>query len=299
MENHAEGHEIAFESLHRKDCMNSRLVLEAANIASQVVQVDGSWQLLVARGDSAAAFSELEAYRLEMKGDAGPVRVKVATFGGAGLAVFFYAAVVISVYVLDDVSAYGWQWSALGNMQAGLVMAGQSWRTVTALTLHADTAHLGSNLLFGIGFGYLVGRILGGGVGWYIIVLAGALGNAMNAAIRNADHTSIGASTAVFAALGVMVAHALRPRSSVLESPMRRWSPLVAGVLLLALIGVGGERTDVLAHITGFIAGTMIGWIGCRIPDRWLGSTTLQSLAAGTTLLIVFGAWSVAIAFSK
>ncbi len=298
MENHAEGHEMVFESFHRNACMESRLVLESAGLASHVLQVDGSWHLLVNSDDASAARSELEAYRLEAKGDLGPVRVKVATFGGARLGASFYAAIVLSVYVLNEVSAYGWQWSTLGNMQAGNVMAGQWWRSVTALTLHADTAHLGSNLLFGIAFGYLVGRILGGGVAWLIILVAGALGNAMNAALRSPEHTSIGASTAVFAALGVMVAHALRPRSPVLESPMRRWSPLVAGVLLLALIGVGGERTDVLAHLTGFIAGTMIGWIGCRIPDRWLGSAKLQALAGGAALLILFVSWNVALAFS-
>ena len=109
------------------------------------------------------------------------------------------------------------------------------------------------------------------------------------------DHSSIGASTAVFAALGIMVAHALRPRASMPQSKMKRWSPLIAGVLMLAFIGVGGEHTDVVAHVTGFLAGLMIGWIGCRLPDRWLAKGAVQLWTGVVTIAIVTGSWIIAV----
>ena len=211
--------------------------------------------------------------------------------GGVGV----FALVISLVMFFDLFTAYQLPWRELGRMQAGQVLAGQWWRNWTALTLHVDLQHLFSNLAFGALFGLLAGRILGGGVAWFSIVLAGALGNAVNALIRDSDHSSIGASTAVFAALGILVAHALRPRSNSTENALRRWRPLIGGVLLLALVGVGGERTDVVAHVTGFFSGVVIGWIACRIPDRFLGNDWFQTVAAALGLLMIAIAWGVAI----
>ena len=79
------------------------------------------------------------------------------------------------------------------------------------------------------------------------------------------------------------------------ETALKRWSPIIGGVLLLALLGVGGERTDVLAHITGFVAGLLTGWVGCRVPDNRLASGRVQKTAGGTALGIVVIAWLAAL----
>lgn len=191
--------------------------------------------------------------------------------------------------------SFGIDWFFAGRMEAGRVMAGEWWRIVTALTLHLDAGHIMGNLAFGGVFGFLAGRVLGGGVAWLAIVVAGALGNLMNAAVQAPTHLSIGASTAVFAALGVIVSHALRPRAAVPEKTLKRWSPLIGGVLLLAFTGVGGERTDIVAHVTGFFGGLLIGWAACRLPDRWLASRLVQRLAGFTAIAVVVSAWIVAL----
>lgn len=107
---------------------------------------------------------------------------------------------------------------------------------------------------FGAVFGLLAGRVLGGGVAWLTILLGGALGNGINVMIQEPTHRSIGASTPVFAAMGVLVAYALRPRESHDDTLLKRWTPLIGGSLLLAFTRVEGERTDVAAHCTGFLA---------------------------------------------
>ena len=69
---------------------------------------------------------------------------------------------------------------------------------------------------------------------------------------------------------------------------------MIAGVFLLAFMGVGGENTDVLAHLTGFFTGTATGWsLGrlLRIP----GPRT-QWLAGLTALVAIAGAWALALA---
>lgn len=287
------GCESVFRTRHRDHCLEARLVLDAAGIPAEAGYRDGWWLLVVNQNDLEKSAAELNAYRRE-----NPVRVKraggsVPIYDGAAAAVFFYAAVIVLIAVLSAQWAFGLEWLPAGRMQAGKVVAGEWWRTVTALTLHIDAGHITANLVFGMVFGFLAGQALGGGVAWLAIVVAGSLGNLMNALVQAPTHNSIGASTAVFAALGVIVSHALRYWGAEREKPLRRWSPLIGGVLLLAYTGTGGERTDVAAHLTGFMAGLAIGWLGCRLPDRWLSSRSIQRRAGIATLAIVAAAWAV------
>lgn len=270
-------------------------MLQAVGIPAEVDYRDGYWQLVVRRSDRPAATAELEAYRLENQ-DRSTVRSRpVPVYGGAADAALVYAGVLILVASLSLQSAFELEWVAAGAMRAGRVVGGEWWRSITALTLHVDAAHLVGNLIFGGVFGFLAGRVLGGGVAWLVIATAGALGNGINALMRAPNHWSIGASTAVFAALGVIVAHALLPWTDPPERPLKRWSPLIAGTVLLAFTGVGGQRTDVAAHVAGFLAGLLLGWLGCRLPSRLLASRAVQQWAGFTTIALVGSAWAAAI----
>ncbi len=286
-------YETVFRTRQRDECLESRLVLNAAGISAEAIDRDGWWFLVVRRDDLATSAAELEAYHQENTDRLIPVSPTVPIYGGAAVAVFVYAGILLLVAVLTSQWAFGPEWVAVGRMQAGRVMAGEWWRTVTVLTLHADAGHIAANLVFGALFGFLAGQVFGGGVAWLAIVIAGALGNFINAMVQPPTHSSIGASTAVFAALGVIVAHSLRHWTSVQEKPLRRWSPLIGGVLLLAFTGVGGERTDVVAHLTGFTAGLLIGWLGCGLPNHWLASGGVQKWAGLATVAIVTSAWIV------
>lgn len=288
------GYEAVFTSTSRQECLESRLVLDAAGVAYEAVHRDGSWFLIVASSDAANSAAELSAYLQENR-RSGVHPKPIATYGGAATAVWVYSGILLFIAFLETQSAFGVQWLPAGRMQAGEVMAGEWWRAVTALTLHLDAGHILGNLVFGGVFGYLAGRILGGGVAWLAIVLAGTLGNLINAMVQPPSHSSIGASTAVFAALGVMVSHALRPAATVREKRFKRWSPLIGGVLLLALTGVGGERTDVAAHLTGFLAGMLIGWIGWGVPSQWLASARIQKASGLSAIAILVLAWVIAL----
>jgi len=289
------GRAVVVAAGRRNDCFDGRLVLAAAGIDAAVERDRSEWRLLVRESDGQAAMAELAAYQAELAEQPQRRAAKIPTYSGAAVGVFGYAAVIGLVAWLDHWSAFGWSWLEAGRVDSDQVADGQWWRTFTALTLHSDARHLLSNLVFGGVFGLLAGRILGGGVAWLAIVVGGALGNFANAIMRGNDHWSIGASTGVFAALGIMVAHALRPRSDASEKLLRRWSPLIAGVTLLAMTGLGGERTDVAAHVTGFIAGLIIGWAGCRLPHRYLASQRVQALAGAFAIGLVAMAWCIAL----
>jgi hypothetical protein len=67
----------------------------------------------------------------------------------------------------------------------------------------------------------------------------------------------------------------------------------VAGVILLGFTGAGGERTDVLAHLTGFAMGALAGvthatW---RVPR----GAVAQAAAGLLSLALVGVAWILAL----
>ena len=78
---------------------------------------------------------------------------------------------------------------------AELILAGELWRAVTALTLHADHAHLLSNAIACALFLSVVCGALGAGVGSALVLLAGAGGNLANALLHGSHRVSVGAAT--------------------------------------------------------------------------------------------------------
>lgn len=293
MEGASSEREAIVKTKNRGECMEYRFVLDAVGIRSHSVRRDGWWWLEVRTDDANQALLELAAYREENSDVSVGSRTASASYDYAVAGVVGYVLILVAIAVLDAHQAYGIDWVGRGQMNAGVVRDGEWWRSVTALTLHVDFGHLISNLLFGIVFGFMAGRTLGGGVAWLAIVIAGTLGNSINALIQDRAHTSIGASTAVFSALGVLVANALRHWGDK-SSRWIRWRPLIGGVVLLGFTGVGGERTDVAAHFTGFLAGLAIGWLGCRISGKVLSNDKLQQGAGVAAIAMIVVAWGLA-----
>jgi len=158
-------------------------------------------------------------------------------------------------------------WVGIGGAAAGEIRDGQWWRTVTALTLHSGPVHLLGNLLIGGVFIVLLCRELGSGLAWCLLLLSGILGNLANAMFQPAYHNSIGASTLVFGAVGIL--GALR-----LGRPGRRWRrrwllPAAAALSLLAMLGTEGENTDLGAHLFGFVFGALLGLAAGYLTDRF------------------------------
>ena len=70
----------------------------------------------------------------------------------------------------------------------------------------------------------------------------------------------------------------------------------MAGVALLAFLGVGDERTDVLAHLVGFVTGATAGWGLGRASRRRPLAGRGQLLLGTLTVAVVVAAWLVALA---
>lgn len=268
-------------------------VLRAIGIEHALTRLEGAWQLSVPAASASRASTELAAYRAELKADPRHGRVKIEEVGHGWFGVFAYAAVLLIAAIASNQDLLGNDWLRIGRLDVDRVLAGEWWRTITALCLHADTGHLGGNLAFGGFFGLFAGRYLGSGVAWLGILMGGLLGNALNALIQPSGHLAIGASTAVFAALGLLAAFTWRRGFFRQTSWKTRAAPVTAAIGLLAFVGTGGGgeggNVDIIAHLTGFIAGFGIGVLLAlrRLPR----SAQVQAYAGGTAAAMLLGAW--------
>jgi membrane associated rhomboid family serine protease len=173
------------------------------------------------------------------------------------------------VWVITLMAVFYWQGQdstlvdRAASSSVGLVGRGEWWRPFTALFLHADLGHLLGNLVGGVIFAALVARMLGPLLGWSLILASGVLGNIINSALTYPQpFHSIGASSAVFAALGILsgvgIAETLRERARL--PWLRIMAPVFAGIILLGWLGGGHDpHTDVMGHVFGFGSGLAAG----------------------------------------
>ncbi len=288
-----------FRSPRPEPCRERALVLRARGIRHTVRQVRGGFVLLVPAAEFEAAQVELSSYDEENE-DWPPRESLPPTAPGVRLALITSAALLVLFYLLERSQAAGLDWWGLGRASGLAIRNGELWRTVTALTLHTGPPHLCGNLLFGAFFGFFACGVHGGGLGGLAILLAGVLGNLSNAWIREPDYLSVGASTAVFGAIGILAGSEWRRRQLHGYGSLRRFAPLLASFLFLAYLGMGGDqveevgRTDVLAHVTGFFWGIVLGVLWVALPDRWRTSSRIQATAAAVGLSVIAIAWAAA-----
>lgn len=279
-----------FSAPAREPCAEYALVLMAMGVPCGLVSLGNEWHLEVNARDAARAREQLRLYVQENSGPAPATAPTPGVLEGMICAALYITALLI-VNILQRDQLFAVDWLQAGVSHAASVREGEWWRAVTALGLHSDTSHLLNNLFFGAVFVFLAGELLGWSLGLAGIVFGGALGNLLNAWIQNPDHLSIGASTSVFAAVGLLAAYSWSLRGKRLN----RWVPLGAGVALLAFIGLGGERTDILAHVTGLGAGALFGFaFGARRVRIFLSERRKRMLGIGAAAFFVF-AWVMAL----
>lgn len=274
------------------------LVLESRGIRFHVQPVTGGWQLRIDPADFVRALVELRRYE-ELNRDWPPRLQQPETSEDSSLTSLCILLLLACFFNLTQLQInlaghHPVNWTELGNAHAGEIIAGHWWRIFTALTLHADWLHLFGNLVLG---GLFIQRLclyLGAGLGWALVLTSGALGNLCNALLQSPDHRAVGASTAVFGAVGILAAIGMLRKRRILRP---RWTlPVAAALALLALLGSSGERTDIGAHLFGFACGFALGLVTetllrrCGRPGRALN----QGLAV-LCIALIGAAWWLAL----
>ena len=274
------------------------LVLDARFVSCRLEHDAGGWCLLVPASHLDKACEELRLYEEENRNwpPAAPPAHPLAENTLATLSVLVLLATFHNLTQLDvTLPAFSQpDWVALGNAQAANILDGQWWRLVTALTLHADSLHLASNLAIGGIFVIFLCRELGSGLAWSLLLGAGALGNLANAYAQPPGHSSVGASTTVFGAVGILAALSLVRYRQQLQ---RRWPlPVASALALLALLGTEGKNTDLGAHLFGFLFGAFLGLITEYLLGRYgRPGRLLNALLALLSAVVVVAAWWAAL----
>lgn len=267
------------------------LALEAAGIPFRVVAVSGGWAIGVTATDQPRARAIVAETIAERRGPAPPPD---ELEGGSGRGALVMVAVLAAAYLLTTGADGRFAFRA-GAADARSILAGQTWRAVTALTLHADVAHLLSNVVSGGVVAAALCRTLGGGLTAVLLLAAGAGGNWLNAVLRGPGHVSVGASTAVLGGIGIVTGLACVRSWRLGTGFARAWVPLAAGFALLALLGATEDaRVDVGAHLLGFLVGGVLGGMTGVVLRRAPGPA-MQRVLGGVAAAVVAGAWALAL----
>ncbi len=268
------------------------LVLSSSGIPYQTAISREGWEIWARETDYEAALEAMKRYFRENPDPDGPALVETPRPPSPFPRTM--AGIWPSLLLLVVHAAIGWHHAEQTFLHefgasAARIMDGEIHRAVTALMLHSDVVHLVGNMAALALFGSAVCAMAGAGPGWLMILLTGVFGNLANAMLHGANHLSIGASTAVFGAIGILSVHQFWKKIGQPGQRVKAWLPIAAGFAFLAFLGSGGQRVDLMAHLFGLLAGLVIGTVH-TIMNPALSRRTQTGCIAATICILAF-AW--------
>ena len=270
--------------------MDWSLVLISQGIESMVWRREGddAWRLEVAEHDFERARESVAAYERE-NATVWRREVKWAGLLFDARSLLWFAALAL-FYWFQATARTDLRFA--GAVDRAAVLHGEWWRLFTAITLHADIAHLATNSAIGVVFLGLAMACFGGGNALLLSFMGGALGNVATLLAHDSPFRSLGASGMVMAALGMLTAHSVAfSRHEKRTVWIGRGA--LAGGLLVVLLGFS-PRSDVVAHVGGFAAGVVTGIVAMVfrkiLLQRWTNAIALLLTAA-----LLVGAWWLAL----
>lgn len=266
------------------------LVLISQGIECVIMQreEDGAWLLETAEADFPRATESLALYERENRT---PWRREVKW---TGLLFDVRAALWFIALILFHFSAEVLQkdFHVPGAVDRVAVLHGEWWRVFTAVTLHGDVAHLLANVTIGFVFLGFAMCCYGAGGAMLLSLLGGALGNVATLLLHEAPFRSLGASGFVMASLGLLAAHSL---TFGRHEKRAVWigRGVIAGGLLVVLLGLS-PKSDVVAHVGGFVAGVLLGV--AALPWRaQLTKRVFSTACLGVFVTLVALTWMLAL----
>jgi rhomboid protease GluP len=272
------------------------LVLWAADIVHEVVPAEEGFLITVDNEDIENARRELQAYEDENRDWPPPesAGVPASTTDVSPPPTVLLMGGLVLIYAISGPWSDGSPWFASGAvMGAKILRQSEWWRVVTALTLHGNPVHLLGNVLIGGFLVHFLLRALGTGLGLFLLVFCGAVGNALNIMAHGPDHNSVGFSTAVFGVIGILTGQqSIRKKKRV----RAMLPPLAAGLGLLAMLGASGKHTDLGAHLFGLLTGIVAGITLALLPgiDKLVANHRLQTIMLAATLGLITLCWILA-----
>jgi rhomboid protease GluP len=258
---------ITLKNLSEDDATTYGLVLSSAGISHSSRKDRHGWDILVKDTDYEKASNAIAKYIDENQSRQTQVEPPYygeykRTFTGVWISILlllFHVVLTLEGKSEFFIKVYG--------SSAYHILNGELYRSITSLMLHADTLHILGNMVGISIFGTFVCSIMGLGVGWFLILITGIAGNLMNAFLHRGGHISIGASTSIFGAIGILSTYQFVTKFRSPEQRIKAFLPLCGGLALLGFLG-SGEHSDLMAHLFGFLSGIIAGLIYCVFINR-------------------------------
>ena len=269
-------------------------VVGATGIGYSLIKTNGRWRILIAEKDRSRALDQLSEFERECeywppKFDSEPSLDNgislISVYVGIYLFFFF---LITGAYDPDVI------WFDRGQGDAVKIYTGELWRSVTALTLHSDFSHVIGNALCCVFLCGQVCQILGQGSGWLLILLSGVMANILTSLMHRSSYIYIGASTAVFAALGILGAiNFTHLRRTTLLRSYRLYLPIVSVFAIMSFMGTG-PKADIAGHFMGAVCGLFLGFF-CSFLKTYRDKTLFQLSCLTVAIVILFVSWSLAL----
>ena len=271
------------------------LVLLSVNIRHRIEKTEEGWGIWVSEDDYEHSRWELASFVEENSNWPPPEPLPPTLAHGTGRPAMLAAAGLACFYAITGPWLTNNPWFQEGMVNSRAILNdGQWWRVVTGLTLHADINHLLGNIALGALVIYYLSLETGAGAALFLALTTGAFGNLINVFMHGSGHQSVGFSTAVFGMIGVLAGLRVMERG---QGVKRFLAPLGAGGGLLAMLGTGGERTDLGAHLWGIAVGVLAGLLSRKLLDRsWSEAWKWRQVMLGIlTIIVVLTAWYLAL----
>jgi rhomboid protease GluP len=271
--------------------MDWSLALASQGIESTIDHGESrtDWGLIVDPKDYTPAIKVLREYHLENRG--WPWQQTWTWPAHFDRACVLWALWLAVVYYFSAINA---KLIDAGVMNTTAVFRGEWWRLFTATQLHADIAHLATNLSLGIVLlGLVLGRF-GSGLGLLATILTGAGGNMAFLLLHSASVRGLGASGMVMGALGLLAGQSFKWTRSKTTPRKHLFVGVAAGFMLFVLFGLAPE-SDIVVHIGGFISGLLLGVLLALVPARYLQSSRLNLCAGICFVALIALTWWLAL----
>ena len=283
-----------FEGLDPETARLYSLVLTSRHIPHLLEkEVDGTFSILVNESVAKQALKEIELYHrenLDFSHEKGHRPIEFRNIKSSLLSVVLVASVMSLTfrYEVRDLLL------EVGAADSSRIIQGEIWRTVTALFLHADPSHFFSNVFMACLFFVILFEETGVGVGWFLTIVGGAVGNYLNALMYGYGHVSIGLSTSIFSSIGTY--WSIRAMEYGFPGLGEGFKVLLSGLALLGILGTGQGRVDISAHFYGFLCGLLLGGLVVlfRHIIHW-NFPKKDILFAAITIFMVSVSWAVAL----
>ncbi len=179
----------------------------------------------------------------------------------------------------------------MGANSSYYTKAGEYYRLLTCIFLHAGFAHIICNMYSLIVIGPQVESFYGKLKYLFIFLISGICGSILSLVFSSSNIVSVGASGAIFGLLGAIIYFGYHYRvylGNVLKSQ------IIPVIILNLVIGFMVSGIDNFAHVGGLIGG-LFAAMACGVPDK---SSTSDKIN-GCILLIIYLIFIVYMAFFR